>query len=98
MMATASADVHQDVQATLAPLGTSGKVIASGPKDRVFVYFSDHGAPGILGMPFGPFLYADQIHSVLRAKAHAKCVLAVLCCTAWPCKVLSAHLLTQGLL
>lgn len=31
----------------------NGKVIASGPNDRVFVFYSDHGAPGILGMPSG---------------------------------------------
>ncbi|KAK9790770.1 hypothetical protein WJX73_004252 [Symbiochloris irregularis] len=55
-----------------AILGTSGKVIKSGPKDRVFVYFADHGAPGILGMPFGPFLYADQLHKTLRRKAASK--------------------------
>ena len=30
---------------------------------------ADHGAPGILGMPSGPFLYADQLHAVLKAKA-----------------------------
>ncbi|XP_040583064.1 legumain isoform X2 [Lepeophtheirus salmonis] len=27
----------------------SQKVIDSGPQDRIFVYFADHGAPGILG-------------------------------------------------
>lgn len=31
--------------------GGSGKVIKSGPKDHVFVYFTDHGAPGILAFP-----------------------------------------------
>ena len=30
---------------------------------------SDHGAPGILGMPSGPFLYADQLRAVLEARA-----------------------------
>jgi legumain len=54
-----------------AVLGTSGKVIKSGPKDRVFVYFADHGAPGILGMPSGDYLYADQLISTLKAKAKA---------------------------
>ena len=29
----------------------SGRVVASGPNDRVFLYYSDHGAPGLLGMP-----------------------------------------------
>ncbi|XP_068194693.1 legumain [Antennarius striatus] len=31
--------------------GGSGKVIKSGPNDHVFVYFTDHGAPGILAFP-----------------------------------------------
>uniref|UniRef100_A0A3Q1GBA6 legumain n=1 Tax=Acanthochromis polyacanthus TaxID=80966 RepID=A0A3Q1GBA6_9TELE len=31
--------------------GGSGKVLASGPNDYVFVYFADHGAPGILAFP-----------------------------------------------
>uniref|UniRef100_A0A8D2M770 Legumain n=1 Tax=Zonotrichia albicollis TaxID=44394 RepID=A0A8D2M770_ZONAL len=29
----------------------SGKVLKSGPKDHVFVYFTDHGAPGLLAFP-----------------------------------------------
>lgn len=29
----------------------SGKVIESGPNDKVFVYFSDHGGPGLLAFP-----------------------------------------------
>ena len=36
------------------------------------VYYSDHGAPGILGMPSGPFLYADQLHAVLAARSQAR--------------------------
>ena len=32
---------------------SSGKVIAAGPDDRIFVFYSDHGAPGIVGMPSG---------------------------------------------
>ena len=27
-------------------IGSTGKVLKSGPNDRVFVYFADHGAPG----------------------------------------------------
>jgi legumain len=46
-------------------------VVASGPHDRVFVYYSDHGAPGIVGMPSGPFLYADQLHAVVANKSRA---------------------------
>ncbi|CAL8274199.1 unnamed protein product [Merluccius merluccius] len=36
--------------------GGSGKVIKSGPNDHVFVYFTDHGAPGILAFP------NDELH------------------------------------
>ncbi|XP_072221129.1 legumain [Leuresthes tenuis] len=32
-------------------VGGSGKVLKSGPDDHVFVYFTDHGAPGILAFP-----------------------------------------------
>lgn len=49
----------------------SGRVIASGPRDRVFVFYSDHGAPGVLGMPSGSFLYADELVHAL-ARKHRK--------------------------
>lgn len=29
--------------------GGSGKVLDSGPNDHVFIYYADHGSPGILG-------------------------------------------------
>jgi len=29
--------------------GGSGKVVASKPNDRIFIYYSDHGGPGVLG-------------------------------------------------
>jgi legumain len=47
----------------------SGRVIASGPNDRVFVFYSDHGSAGVLGMPSGAFLYADQLLGALNRKA-----------------------------
>jgi legumain len=50
---------------------STGRVIAAGPLDRVFVYFSDHGAPGILGMPAGAFLYADELHGAIRRRRRA---------------------------
>ncbi|XP_044421391.1 vacuolar-processing enzyme isoform X1 [Triticum aestivum] len=46
----------------------SGKVILSGPNDHVFVYYADHGGPGILGMPNGEFLYAKQLVQTLEKK------------------------------
>lgn len=29
--------------------GGSGKVVDSGPNDHIFVFYSDHGGPGVLG-------------------------------------------------
>lgn len=39
--------------------GGSGKVVKSGPNDNVFVYFTDHGAPGILAFPNDDLAVAD---------------------------------------
>ncbi|KAI8474624.1 MAG: peptidase C13 family-domain-containing protein [Monoraphidium minutum] len=47
----------------------TGRVLESGPHDKVFLFYSDHGAAGVLGMPEGPFLYADQLHEALRYRA-----------------------------
>jgi legumain len=53
--------------------GGSGKVIASGANDIVFVVYSDHGGPGILGMPEGQsYLYGKDIVQTLQTKAAAK--------------------------
>ncbi|PON53815.1 Peptidase C13, legumain [Parasponia andersonii] len=48
--------------------GGSGKVIDSKPNDRIFIYYSDHGGPGVLGMPNMPFLYAMDFIEVLKKK------------------------------
>ncbi|URD80120.1 vacuolar-processing enzyme [Musa troglodytarum] len=48
--------------------GGSGKVIDSKPDDRIFIYYSDHGGPGVLGMPNMPFLYAADFIEVLTMK------------------------------
>ncbi|XP_062099005.1 vacuolar-processing enzyme-like [Humulus lupulus] len=48
--------------------GGSGKVVDSGPNDHIFVYYSDHGGPGVLGMPTYPYLYADDLNEVLKKK------------------------------
>lgn len=29
--------------------GGSGKVLCSGPNDHIFIYYTDHGAAGLLG-------------------------------------------------
>ncbi|KAL5071715.1 hypothetical protein RYX36_022602 [Vicia faba] len=48
--------------------GGSGKVVDSGPNDHIFVYYTDHGGPGVLGMPAGPYLYASDLNEVLKKK------------------------------
>jgi legumain len=44
----------------------SGKVIASGSNDHVFVYYADHGAEGLVAFPTGDYLYADDLNSALQ--------------------------------
>jgi len=48
--------------------GGSGKVVDSGPNDHIFIFYSDHGGPGVLGMPTYPYLYADDLITVLKKK------------------------------
>ncbi|KAF3495260.1 hypothetical protein DY000_02056999 [Brassica cretica] len=48
--------------------GGSGKVVDSGPDDYIFIYYSDHGGPGVLGMPTSPALYANDLNDVLKKK------------------------------
>nr|XP_043629596.1 vacuolar-processing enzyme beta-isozyme-like [Erigeron canadensis] len=48
--------------------GGSGKVVASKPGDKIFVYFTDHGGPGILCMPTGPYIFANDFIEVLESK------------------------------
>uniref|UniRef100_A0A224YM56 legumain n=1 Tax=Rhipicephalus zambeziensis TaxID=60191 RepID=A0A224YM56_9ACAR len=50
--------------------GGTGKVIASGPRDHVFVYFADHGAPGLIAFP-NDVLYARNLSDVIR-KMHSR--------------------------
>ncbi|CAK8568418.1 unnamed protein product [Lathyrus sativus] len=48
--------------------GGSGKVVDSGPNDHIFVYYSDHGGPGVLGMPTSPYMFASDLVEVLKMK------------------------------
>ncbi|KAF9614464.1 hypothetical protein IFM89_018711 [Coptis chinensis] len=48
--------------------GGSGKVVDSKPDDRIFVYYTDHGGPGVLGMPNLPYIYAGEFIEVLKKK------------------------------
>ncbi|KAK8295176.1 hypothetical protein V6Z12_D05G047000 [Gossypium hirsutum] len=48
--------------------GGSGKVVNSGPNDHIFIFYSDHGASGVLGMPGDSYIYANDLNWVLRKK------------------------------
>ncbi|XP_039066281.1 vacuolar-processing enzyme-like [Hibiscus syriacus] len=48
--------------------GGSGKVVDSGPNDHIFIFYSDHGGPGVLGMPTFPSIFADDLIDVLKTK------------------------------
>ncbi|XP_039158995.1 vacuolar-processing enzyme [Eucalyptus grandis] len=52
--------------------GGSGKVLNSGPNDHVFFYYSDHGTTGVMTMPAGDYIYADDFVNVLRQMYKAK--------------------------
>jgi legumain len=42
------------------------KVLKSTESSKVFFYFADHGAPGLVAMPVGPYLYADEFHKTIK--------------------------------
>ncbi|XP_071696358.1 legumain-like [Rutidosis leptorrhynchoides] len=48
--------------------GGSGKVVDSKPDDRIFLFYSDHGGPGVLGMPNMPYLVAKDLVDILKKK------------------------------
>ncbi|CAK9212424.1 unnamed protein product [Sphagnum troendelagicum] len=48
--------------------GGSGKMVDSGPNDHIFIYYTDHGGPGVLGMPTTDNLYAVDFVETLKKK------------------------------
>ncbi|XP_010545489.1 PREDICTED: vacuolar-processing enzyme delta-isozyme [Tarenaya hassleriana] len=52
--------------------GGSGKVVDSSPDDNIFIYYADHGAPGLLGMPQEETLVARDLIDVLEKKHKLK--------------------------
>jgi len=46
-------------------VGGSGRVLEAGPEDNVFVYFSDHGATGLIAFP-SEYLYANDLINTLN--------------------------------
>ncbi|KAM7154545.1 legumain isoform 1-T3 [Molossus nigricans] len=50
----------------------SGKVLKSGPQDHVFVYFTDHGAPGLLAFPDDDLHVKDLNETIQYMYKHKK--------------------------
>jgi len=44
----------------------SGKVLKSGPNDKVFINFADHGGAQIVEMPNGPYLQAKALNAAIK--------------------------------
>ncbi|CAM9822982.1 unnamed protein product [Lampetra fluviatilis] len=61
----------------------SGKVLKSGPNDHVFVYFTDHGAPGIIAFPSDE-LSVDDLNKTIQYmydnKMYSKMVIYIEAC------------------
>uniref|UniRef100_S4RHV7 Legumain n=1 Tax=Petromyzon marinus TaxID=7757 RepID=S4RHV7_PETMA len=61
----------------------SGKVLKSGPNDHVFVYFTDHGAPGIIAFP-NDELSVDDLNKTIQYmydnKMYSKMVIYIEAC------------------
>ncbi|XP_024031870.1 vacuolar-processing enzyme alpha-isozyme [Morus notabilis] len=51
--------------------GGSGKVVDSGPDDFIFIYYTDHGGPGVVEMAAGDPIYANDLVDVLKKKNSA---------------------------
>ena len=44
--------------------GGSGKVVDSKPNDRIFIYYSDHGGPGVLGeTQINTYIYVQILYN-----------------------------------
>lgn len=44
----------------------SGKTLKSTKNDKVFIYYADHGAVGLVAMPTGPYLYATDLIKTIQ--------------------------------
>jgi len=42
------------------------KVLKSDENSKVFFYFADHGAPGLVAMPVGKYLYANELNEAVE--------------------------------
>ncbi|CAN8270324.1 unnamed protein product [Cochlearia groenlandica] len=64
--------------------GGSGRVVKSGPNDNIFIYYADHGSPGLLAMPTGDDVHAEDFNKVLekmhKLKSYKKMVIYIEAC------------------
>ena len=60
------AQLFMDVITGNATDPTRTKVLKSGPKDKVFINFVDHGGGKIVAMPNGPYLTADVLNANIK--------------------------------
>ena len=44
----------------------NGPVLKSDENSKVFFYFADHGAVGLVAMPSGGYLYAEYLHDAIK--------------------------------
>jgi len=51
---------------------TGGKTLRSGPKDNIFIYYSDHGAPGLSGFPNYGQIIATELNNAIKEMHEAK--------------------------
>jgi len=47
-------------------MGAHKKSLKTGPNDNIFIFFSDHGAPGLIAFPGDKLLYAKDLISTLQ--------------------------------
>jgi len=48
-------------------MGPGKKTVKSGPNDRIFVFFSDHGAPGLIAFPGFDVLHAGDLIETIES-------------------------------
>jgi legumain len=63
----------------LPTTGGSGKILKSTENDNVFIFYTDHGATGLVAFPTGEVLYATQLRDAVN-KMYKKLVLYIEAC------------------
>ena len=48
------------------PVADGTKTLKSDSESKIFFYYADHGAPGLVAMPVGQYLYADKLYETVE--------------------------------